>query len=59
MCTTYTIVFKYDITIFCQYAEYKVTLPEIAITTRVTGITFIRYTQSRKVGKPNNLKIYI
>ena len=24
---------------------------------RVSGITFIRYAQNRKVGKPNNLKV--
>ena len=25
---------------------------------RVSGITFIRYAQNRKVGKPNNLKSF-
>ena len=25
-------------------------------TTRVSGITVIRYAKSRKIGKPNNLK---
>jgi hypothetical protein len=26
---------------------------------RVSGIIFIRYAQNRKIGKPNNLKLYI
>ena len=25
---------------------------------RVSGITFIRYAQSRKIGKPNNIKFF-
>jgi hypothetical protein len=27
-------------------------------TGRVSGITFIRYAQNRKIGKPNNLKFW-
>jgi len=31
---------------------------QIKCTQRVSGITFIRYAQNRKVGKPNNFKSF-
>jgi hypothetical protein len=31
---------------------------DIKFSVQISGITFIRYDQNRKIGKPNNLKIW-
>ena len=32
---------------------------QIECTRRVSGLTFIMYAQSRKTGKPTNLKVFV
>ena len=38
-----------------QLANYNVDLSNLV---PISGITFIRYSQNRKIGKPNNLKFW-